>query len=121
MSAAAFTSLRERPRRSLSGEAGAGADEGTLLTATLQPPQSACRAADQLWAWTHFEAWGKTRLGQELNNRTPAGGQEGLALIDQIPEALRAAQEAEKGTFSFLTLKERIWGEETWGKLQTLA
>lgn len=84
MSAAAFASLRERPRRSLSGEAGAGADEGTLLTASLVPPQPACRAAAPLWAWTHFEAWGKTRLGQELSSRTPAGSQEGQALIDQI-------------------------------------
>lgn len=86
MSAAAFASLRERPRRSLSGEAGAGADEGTLLTATLLPPQPACRGAAQLWDWTHFEAWDKTSLGQELSSRTPAGSQEGLALIDQIPK-----------------------------------
>lgn len=38
MSAAAFASLRERLRRCLSGEAGAGADEGTLLTAMLCLP-----------------------------------------------------------------------------------
>lgn len=41
MSAAAFASLRERLRRCLGGEAEAGADEGTLLTAMelaeLQP------------------------------------------------------------------------------------
>lgn len=86
MSAAAFASLRERPRRSLSGEAGASADEGMLLTATLVPPQPARRAAAPLWAWTHSEAWGKTRLGRELSSRTPAGRQEGGALIGQIQE-----------------------------------
>ena len=79
MSAAAFASLRECLRRCLSGEAGAGADEGTLLTAMLLPPQPACRAAALLWAWTGFEAWGEAWLGQELHSKTAVESQEGTA------------------------------------------
>lgn len=64
MSAAAFASLRERLRRSLSREAGAGADKGTLLTAMLLPPHLAglqpCSGPGLI-----LEAWGEAWLGQE--------------------------------------------------------
>lgn len=78
--------FKRAPEAIFKREAGASADEGMLLTATLVPPQPARRAAAPLWAWTHSEAWGKTRLGRELSSRTPAGRQEGGALIGQIQE-----------------------------------